>query len=162
MPRGSTGPTQGPAQCPTALIPAPQVRFQAHRGQRTYRSTWAAYRGIAAEEGAAGFAKGLAPSVGRAAVINGCGIASYDATKVLTARITGHSQGLVPQVVGSLVSGLVSALVSTPCAYARGAFRAVLCCGGLAERPTHVPSAYVFAPQPSFSLFFRPEPFQSM
>ncbi len=50
----------------------------------------------------------------RAAVINGCGIASYDHTKQIVLKLTGKSEGLVSQVVGSLVSGLVSALVSTP------------------------------------------------
>jgi hypothetical protein len=79
-----------------------------------YAGTWSALVRIPAEEGLGGFYKGLAPSVGRAAVINGCGIASYDATKGVVTQLTGRSQGLVPQVLASLVSGLVSALVSTP------------------------------------------------
>ena len=81
-----------------------------------YSGTLNALARIPAEEGAAGFFKGLGPSIGRAAVINGCGIASYDYTKVVSVQFTGRSEGLVPQVVGSLVSGLVSAMVSTPCA----------------------------------------------
>ena len=79
-----------------------------------YASTLSALVRIPREEGFATFYRGLGPSVGRAAVINGCGIASYDQSKVLVARFTGRTQGLVPQVLGSLVSGLVSALVSTP------------------------------------------------
>ena len=69
---------------------------------------------IPREEGLSGFAKGLGPSIGRAAVINGCGIASYDWTKVQVFLLTGQEKGLVPQVIGSLVSGFVSAVVSTP------------------------------------------------
>ena len=69
---------------------------------------------IFAEEGVAGYFKGLGPSLGRAAVINGCGIASYDQTKVVVRRVMGTADGLLPQAVGALVSGLVSATVSTP------------------------------------------------
>jgi hypothetical protein len=89
-------------------------RLKALGQQPRYTGTLHALRVIAAEEGARGFLKGMAPSVGRAAVINGCGIASYDQTKVVVTSLTGRSEGLVPQVLGSLVSGLVSALVSTP------------------------------------------------
>lgn len=73
-----------------------------------------AFRRILADEGAAGYFRGLGPSVQRAAVINGCGIASYDHTKQMTLKLTGQAEGLVSQVVGALVSGLVSAMVSTP------------------------------------------------
>ena len=69
---------------------------------------------IFAEEGAGGYFKGLGPSLGRAAVINGCGIASYDQTKVIVRRVFGAGDGLGPQAVGALVSGFVSATVSTP------------------------------------------------
>lgn len=62
----------------------------------------------------AGFFSGVRPSVTRAAVINGCGIAAYDHSKQLTLRITGAEDGLLPRVVGSLISGFVSAVVSTP------------------------------------------------
>jgi hypothetical protein len=79
-----------------------------------YRGTLDALRRVPKEEGISGFAKGLGPSIGRAAVINGCGIASYDWTKVQVFRLTGQEKGLVPQIIGSLVSGLVSAIVSTP------------------------------------------------
>lgn len=79
-----------------------------------YRGTFDALKRIPAEEGISGLFKGLGPSIGRAAVINGCGIASYDWSKLQVLRLTGQEKGLVPQVLGSLVSGLVSALVSTP------------------------------------------------
>lgn len=74
-----------------------------------------AFARIPREEGFGGFFRGLGPSVQRAAVINGCGIASYDHTKQMTMKLTGGVEsGLLSQVVGSLVSGLISALVSTP------------------------------------------------
>lgn len=79
-----------------------------------YKGTFDALARIPAEEGVRGFYKGLGPSIGRAAVINGCGIASYDQTKVVVLQLTGRDKGLVPQVIGSLVSGFVSAVVSTP------------------------------------------------
>jgi solute carrier family 25 uncoupling protein 27 len=79
-----------------------------------YRGTWDAFRRIPREEGLRGLYVGLGPSLQRAAVINGCGIASYDHAKQVARRVTGATEGLAPQVVGSLVSGLVSALVSTP------------------------------------------------
>ena len=79
-----------------------------------YKGTLDALVRIPREEGLSGFAKGLGPSIGRAAVINGCGIASYDWTKVQVFLLTGQEKGLVPQVIGSLVSGFVSAVVSTP------------------------------------------------
>ena len=69
-----------------------------------------AFLRIPKEEGFAGFYKGLGPSVQRAAVINGCGIASYDHTKQVVLKVTGQTEGLVPQVIGSLVSGLISAM----------------------------------------------------
>lgn len=81
---------------------------------KRYSSTLNALVTIPRQEGFGAFFRGLGPSVGRAAVINGCGIASYDQTKVLVLRFTGRSEGLVPQVIGALVSGLVSATVSTP------------------------------------------------
>ena len=79
-----------------------------------YVGAWDALKRIPVEEGVAGYFKGLGPSIGRAAVINGCGIASYDASKTVASQVTGRTEGLVPQVLASLVSGLVSALVSTP------------------------------------------------
>ena len=79
-----------------------------------YAGTLDALRRIPGEEGVGGFFKGLGPSIGRAAVIHGCGIASYDASKKIAADLTGAEKGLVPQVLASLVSGLVSAIVSTP------------------------------------------------
>jgi hypothetical protein len=79
-----------------------------------YRGTLQALTAIGREEGARGYLRGMGPSVGRAAVINGCGIASYDASKGVVQRALGSDKGLLPQVGASLVSGLVSALVSTP------------------------------------------------
>jgi hypothetical protein len=97
-----------------------KVRLQADGRLRAlgqaprYRGMGDALATIARAEGAGGFFRGLGPSLGRAAVINGCGIASYDQTKVVVLQLTGRDKGLVPQVIGSLVSGLVSAIVSTP------------------------------------------------
>jgi len=79
-----------------------------------YAGTWDAFRRILAEEGVRGYFVGFKPSVVRAAVINGCGIASYDHSKQLTLDLTGQEEGVVSRVVASLISGLVSALVSTP------------------------------------------------
>ena len=79
-----------------------------------YLGTFDALKRIPAEEGIGGLFRGLGPSIARAAVINGCGIASYDASKTIAQEVTGHEKGLLPQVLASLVSGLVSALVSTP------------------------------------------------
>jgi len=45
------------------------------------QGTLDAFRRIPREEGFRGFYKGVGPSVQRAAIINGCGIASYDHTK---------------------------------------------------------------------------------
>lgn len=58
--------------------------------------------------------QGLGPSVSRAAIINGCGIASYDAVKQVLLKTLGTEEGLQAKVLGALASGLVSALVSTP------------------------------------------------
>jgi solute carrier family 25 uncoupling protein 27 len=41
----------------------------------------------------AGFFNGVRPSVTRAAIINGCGIASYDHTKQMTLKLTGQKVG---------------------------------------------------------------------
>ena len=79
-----------------------------------YSGTLDAFVRIPREEGFGGFFKGLAPSIQRAAIINGCGIASYDATKQLVLRLTGRTEGLGPQALAALASGLVSAIVSTP------------------------------------------------
>ena len=62
-----------------------------------------AFRRILAEEGIAGYYRGIAPSVARAAVINGCGIASYDHTKQIVLQLTGQADGLTAQVCGWLV-----------------------------------------------------------
>jgi Mitochondrial carrier protein len=102
---------------PTDVV---KVRLQADGrlrllGQPTrYNGTIDAFSKIWREEGLSGYYKGLGPSVQRAAIINGCGIASYDHTKQIVLKLTGKTEGLVPQVVGALVSGLVSAGVSTP------------------------------------------------
>lgn len=84
------------------------------RLKRRPQGTFDAFRRIPKEEGFAGFFRGLGPSVSRAAVINGCGIASYDHSKQLTKRLTGAEEGLTARVTGALISGLVSALVSSP------------------------------------------------
>ena len=69
---------------------------------------------IPREEGLGGFFKGLAPSLQRAAIINGCGIASYDYTKNVVKGVLGTTEGLLPQALAAVVSGFVSAVVSTP------------------------------------------------
>ncbi|CAE7494806.1 PUMP1 [Symbiodinium sp. KB8] len=93
-------------------------RLKLQGKEARYRGALHAFRSIAKKEGLAGerlgFFSGVRPSVTRAAVINGCGIAAYDHSKQLTLRITGAEDGLLPRVVGSLISGFVSAVVSTP------------------------------------------------
>ena len=89
-------------------------RLKLQGKQPRYSGVFDAFKRIVAEEGIAGYYRGLGPSVARAAVINGCGIASYDHTKQLTLKITSSKEGLFARVIGSLISGLVSALVSTP------------------------------------------------
>ncbi len=87
---------------------------EAKGSSKPYRSTLHAFGRIARDEGFSAFYSGVVPSVVRAAVINGCGIASYDHTKQAVIRILGTNDGLGPQVLGSSMSGLVSATVSTP------------------------------------------------
>jgi len=102
---------------PTDVV---KVRLQADGRLRAlgkpprYTGTLDAFRRIAADDGLRGFYKGIGPSVQRAAIINGCGIASYDHTKQFLLATLGTEEGLAAKVVGALVSGLVSALVSTP------------------------------------------------
>jgi hypothetical protein len=62
------------------------------------QGTLDAFRRIPVEEGIGGYFRGLGPSVSRAAVINGCGIASYDHTKQIVLQLTGQSEGLTSQV----------------------------------------------------------------
>lgn len=71
-------------------------------------------RQIVAAEGLMGFYAALRSSVWRGAVINSAGIASYDATKQATIRLLGTSEGVLPQLVGSLCTGVVTAVVSAP------------------------------------------------
>jgi hypothetical protein len=78
------------------------------------QGTLDAFSRIWREEGVAGYYRGLAPSIQRAAVINGAGIASYDHTKQVLISMLGTEEGLTAKVLGSLVSGFVSALVSSP------------------------------------------------
>lgn len=66
-----------------------------------------AFARIAREEGASGFFRGLAPSVQRAAVINGCGIASYDHSKHIVLRLTGQTDGLLAQVSNARGWGVI-------------------------------------------------------
>jgi solute carrier family 25 (mitochondrial uncoupling protein), member 27 len=112
--------TGGVGQAVASPTDVVKVRLQADGrlkllgGTPRYKGTLDAFVRIPKEEGFKGFFRGLGPSVQRAAVINGCGIASYDHTKQVVLRLTGKTEGLVPQVAGSLVSGLISALVSTP------------------------------------------------
>lgn len=79
-----------------------------------YSGTFDAFARIPREEGWLGFFRGIGPSVQRAAIINGCGIASYDHTKHAIIKALGTDEGPVAKVAASLVSGLISALVSTP------------------------------------------------
>jgi solute carrier family 25 uncoupling protein 27 len=89
-------------------------RLRALGQQPRYKGTIDAFARILQDEGIRGYYRGIGPSIQRAAVINGCGIASYDHTKQVVLKLTGQTEGLIPQVLGSLVSGLISALVSTP------------------------------------------------
>jgi hypothetical protein len=89
-------------------------RLKLRGGTPRYAGTWDAFKRILLEEGVRGYFVGFKPSVVRAAVINGCGIASYDHSKQFTVELTGQEEGLFARVVASLISGLVSALVSTP------------------------------------------------
>jgi hypothetical protein len=66
------------------------------------------------EKGIGGYYRGLGPSVTRAAVVTGCGIASYDQSKQVVIAMLGTAEGYTAQVLAALVSGFVSAAVSTP------------------------------------------------
>lgn len=89
-------------------------RLKALGKEPRYRGTADAFARIWREEGLGGYYKGIGPSVQRAAIINGCGIASYDHTKQVLMKVLGTEEGLSAKVLGSLVSGFVSAMVSTP------------------------------------------------
>ena len=73
-----------------------------------------AFRRIGAEEGLAGYFRGLGPSVARAAVQNAAGIATYDHAKHFVKGLLGTTDGLLAQVMAAFTAGLVSATVSTP------------------------------------------------
>lgn len=102
---------------PTDVV---KVRIQADGRLRLlgeeprYRGTFDAFRRIPVEEGIGGYFRGLGPSISRAAVINGTGIAVYDQTKRLTNSVLGTTEGLNARVFGAMLSGLASALVSSP------------------------------------------------
>lgn len=82
--------------------------------QPRYKGTFDAFRRILVEEGFAGFFKGIGPSLSRAAVINGTGIAVYDKSKRIVNGVLGTTEGLQAQILGAMLSGLASALVSSP------------------------------------------------
>jgi len=73
-----------------------------------------AFRQIGMKEGIRGYYRGVIPSVQRAAVINGAGIASYDHAKRVATTISGREEGILSHILGSLISGFVSACVSSP------------------------------------------------
>lgn len=112
--------TGGTGQAVATPLDVVKVRVQADGRLRAlgetprYTSSFAAFRRIPAEEGIRGMYRGAWASIQRAAVINGCGIASYDYTKHLILRWLGSDDGLQARVLGALTSGLVSATVSTP------------------------------------------------
>ena len=89
-------------------------RLRLQGKQPRYNGTFDAFRKIWHIEGLRGFFKGLAPSVSRAAVINGCGIASYDHSKQFVLKVTGETDSVKARTLGAAVSGLVSACVSSP------------------------------------------------
>lgn len=66
------------------------------------------------EGGMRGYYRGAVPSVQRAAVINGTGIAVYDHSKRMVSALVGTTEGLTSHILGALFSGLASALVSSP------------------------------------------------
>lgn len=96
---------------PTDVV---KIRLQADGQVRRYRNTFHAFCSIPRQEGIFGLYKGVGPSIQRAAVINGSGIATYDHAKQFALRLTQREEGAMVHVIASLCSGLVSALVSNP------------------------------------------------
>jgi len=90
------------------------VRLQGHHTRR-YQHGRNAFMTIARSEGVKGFYSGIGPSVIRAAVINGCGIASYDHSKQSILQFTGWGKGdQLVHILAAASSGLVSAIVANP------------------------------------------------
>lgn len=114
---GLTGGVGQAVASPTDVV---KLRLQADgrlvsQGQQPrYKGTLDAFVKIAQQEGRAGFFRGVWPNTQQAAVINGCGIASYDETKRFVCATLGTDQGLLAKLLAALTSGLVSATVSSP------------------------------------------------
>ena len=69
---------------------------------------------ILKEEGVRGFYTALSSSMWRACTINAAGIASYDHTKQVVARMVQDDTSLLPPAAGALVTGAVTAIVASP------------------------------------------------
>lgn len=112
--------TGGLGQAIASPIDVVKVRLQADGNKLSttnkprYNGTIDAFRQIFVTEGWKTFFSGALPNIQRAAIINGCGIATYDHSKQLALHYFGNSETLTAQVIGSCLSGFVSAVVSTP------------------------------------------------
>lgn len=108
---------------------ASDVRAKLRGLPTRYTGTAHAFAQIWATEGWRGFCAGAIPSLQRAAVINGSGIAAYDETKHAVRRLLSDTtsssgsvalswgaaaDGQLPTIAASMVSGVVSAVASAP------------------------------------------------
>lgn len=104
------------ACAPPTSPPQVKVRLQAdgRLEQPRYRGTVDAFLKIPREEGFGGLYRGIGPTVQRAAIINGTGIAAYDHTKHLLLTQSALGDTSATHAIASAVSGFLSAVVSAP------------------------------------------------